>query len=283
MRDVLEKWDKGINMCGRIVTNLRYSDDITWIAGTKDDLTEIITKVKRASEEAGLYLNVKKTKVMTTGKLDHIIVDDKNIESVDRFIFLGVLITNDGVTDKELRRRLVMGKCAMGSLKQIFKDRGIILTTTIMIVQTMVFPIILYGAETWTIKKADRKTIYVFELWCWTKLLGVTYLDISYRNRNTEIIDIIQPKRTLESRIVKAAPFFFGYVVRSDMMELQMMLGRIECRRGRGRQNCTWLDNIQKYLSKDIMNLRLDARDSAGWRIATMDVTRGRFRLDDTR
>ena len=95
------------------------------IAGTKDNLTELITKVKRAIEEAGLYLNVKKIKVMTTRKLDHIIVDDNNIEFVDRFIFLEVLITNDGVTDKELRRSLVMGKCTMGSLKRIFKDRAL--------------------------------------------------------------------------------------------------------------------------------------------------------------
>ena len=118
-----------------------------------------------------------------------------------------------------------MGKCGMGSLKRIIKDNGIRLTTNKMIVQTLVFPIILYGAETWTIKKADRKTIDTFELWCWRKLLGVTYLD---RKRNTEIIDIIQPKITLESRIVKAALSFVGYNGRSDMMELQMMLGRME-------------------------------------------------------
>ena len=215
------------------------------IAGTKDDRTELITKVKRASEEAGLYLNVKKTKVMATCKLDHITVDDNNIEIVDKFIFLGVLITNDGVTDKELRRRLVMGKCAMGSLKRIFKDRGIRLTTKIMTVQTPVIPIILYGAESWTIKKADRKTIDAFELWCLRKLLGVTYLDMK---RNIEIIDIIQPKINLESRIVKAALSFFGHVVRSDMMELQSMLGKMEGRRGRGIPHYTWLDNIQKYL-----------------------------------
>ena len=121
-------------------------------AGTKDDLTELITKVKRASEEAGLYLNVKKTKVITAVKLDHILVDDNNIEIVGKFIFLGVLINNDGVTDKELRRRLAMEKCAMGSVTRIFKDRVIRLTTTIMIVQTLVFPIILYGVETWNIK-----------------------------------------------------------------------------------------------------------------------------------
>ena len=145
--NVLEKWDKGISIVGRKVTNLRYAVDTTLIAGTIDDLTELNTKVKRASEEAGLYLNIKKTKVMTTGKLEHIIVDDNNIEIVDRFIFLGVLITNDGATDKELRRRLVMGKCAMGSLKRIFKDRSIRLSTKIMIVQTLVFPIILYGED----------------------------------------------------------------------------------------------------------------------------------------
>ena len=187
MRDILEKWDKGISIGGRKVTNIRYADNTTLIAGSKDDLTELITKVKRASEEAGLYLNVKKTNVMTTGKLDHIIVDDNNIEIVDKFIFLGDLITNEGVTDNELRRRLGNGKCAIGSLKRIFKDRGIRITTTIMIVQ--IFSIILYGEETWTIKKVDRKTIDAFELWCWRKLLGVTYLD---RKRNTEIIDIIQ-------------------------------------------------------------------------------------------
>ena len=108
MRDVLEKWDKGISISGRKVTNLRYADDTTLIAVTKDDLSELLTKVKRTSEEAGLYLNVKKTKVITTGKLDHIIVDDNNIAFVDKFIFMGVLITNDVVTDKELRSRLAI-------------------------------------------------------------------------------------------------------------------------------------------------------------------------------
>ena len=91
-----------LSIGGRKVRNLRYADDTTLIAGIKDDLTELIIKVKRASEEAGLYLNVKKTKVMTTGKLNHILVDDNNIEIVDGFIFLGVLITNDGVTNNEL-------------------------------------------------------------------------------------------------------------------------------------------------------------------------------------
>ena len=124
-----------------------------------------------------------------------------------------------------------------------------------MIFQTLVFLIFLYGAETWTIKKADRKTIDAFELWCWRKLLGVTYLD---RKRNNYIIDIIQHKRTLESSIVKAVLSFFGHVVISDMMELQMMLE--EWKVARKRQTTLHKArqlyiNIQNYLSKDIMSL----------------------------
>ena len=118
MRDVLEKWDKGISIGGMKVTNLRYADDTTLIAGRKYDLTELITKVKRASEEAGLYLNVRKTNVMTTGKLDHIIVDDKNIEIVDKFIFLGVIITNNGVTKKAGNGKMCHGKSETYIIRQ---------------------------------------------------------------------------------------------------------------------------------------------------------------------
>ena len=169
MRYVLEKWDKGIGICGRKVTNLRYVDDTTLIAGTKDDFTELITKVKRAGEKAGLYLNFKKTNLMTTCELEYIIVDDNNI--VEKCIFLGVLITNDGVTDKGIRRILAMVKLAMGSLKGIFNYRGIKLTTIIMIVQILVFPNILYGAETWIIKKLERGKVEAFEIMFWRKLL----------------------------------------------------------------------------------------------------------------
>ena len=113
MRYIMYKLDRGIGLGVRNVTNLRYADDIPVIAGTTYDLTELITKVKRESEDTGLYLNVNKTKMMTTSESDFIIVDDNNIKIVDTFFFLGVLITNDGFTDMELRRRLEMRKCAM--------------------------------------------------------------------------------------------------------------------------------------------------------------------------
>ena len=131
MREALDKWDKGIGIGGRKVSHLRYADDTTLIAGNREDLIELIEKVKSSSEKAGLYLNVKKTKVMATGELDSIIVDGGNIEVVERFVFLGALITSDGQIDIELRRRIAMGKSAMGNLSKIFKDRDLRLATKV--------------------------------------------------------------------------------------------------------------------------------------------------------
>ena len=137
--------------------------------------------------------------VMATGELDSIIVDGGNIEVFERFVFLGALITSDGQIDMELRRRIAMGKSAMGKiLRKIFKDRDLRLATKVKIVQTLIFPIILYGAETWTLKKKERAKIDAFEMWCWRNLLGVTYID---RKTNIEIIASIKPKRTLKADI----------------------------------------------------------------------------------
>ena len=114
MREAFEEWESGISMGGRIVTNLRYADDTTLLAGTKEDLTELVERVRRASEKTGLYLNVGKAKVMTTGYIGEMTVDGKDIDVVTKFGFLGALITKDGLREKEVRRRIVMGKAAMG-------------------------------------------------------------------------------------------------------------------------------------------------------------------------
>ena len=114
MREALDKWDKGIGIGGRKVSNLKYADDTTLIAGNREDLIELIEKVESSSEKAGLYLNVKKTKVMATGELDSIIVYGVNIEVVERFVFLGALITSDGQIDMELRRKLQWEKVQWG-------------------------------------------------------------------------------------------------------------------------------------------------------------------------
>ena len=199
-----------------MVTNQRYADDTTLLAGTKDDLVELVGRVRRASEKAGLYLNVGKTKVVTTGDIGEVTVDGKDIEVVTKFVFLGALITEDGLYEKEVRRSIAMGKSAMGGLTSIWKDRGVTLETKVKLVKVLVFPIVLYGAETWTMRKHERRKIDAFELWCWRRVLIVSCME---RKTNISIIENIKPEWTLESRVAKAALSYFGHVVRAGGME----------------------------------------------------------------
>ena len=147
MRDALNKWEGEIGIGATVVTNLRYADDRTLIAGTKEYLIEIMERVRKTREKAGLYPNVLKTKVMTTGDFGELAVDGKIVAVVTSFICLGALITRDGLCDKEIRRRIAMGKAAMGGLTTIWKDREIKLGTKVKLVKALVFPIVLHGAS----------------------------------------------------------------------------------------------------------------------------------------
>ena len=179
-------------------------------------------RVRRASEKAGLYLNVGKTKVMTTGDIGEVTVDGKDIEVVTKFVFLRALITKDGLCEKEVRRRIAKGKAAMGGLTSIRKDRGATMETKVKLVKVLVFPIVLYGVETWTMRKHERR-FDAFELWCWRRVVRVPWME---RKTNILIIENIKPEWTLESRVPKAALSYFGHVVRAGGMEDDVMLGR---------------------------------------------------------
>ena len=120
------------------------------------------------------YLNVGKAKVMTTGDIGEMTVDGKDIEVVTKLVFLGALITKDGLCEKEMRRRIAMGKAEMGGLTSIWKDRGVTMDTKMKLVKVLVFPIVLYGAETWKMRKHERRKIDAFELWCWRRVLRVS-------------------------------------------------------------------------------------------------------------
>ena len=231
--------------------------------------------------KAGLYPNVGKAKVMTTGDIGEVTVDGKDIEVVMKLVFLGALITKDGLCEKEVRRRIAMGKAAMGGLTSIWNDRGVTLETKVKLVKVLVFPIVLYGAETWTMRKHERRKIDAFELWCWRRVLRVSWME---RKTNIWIIENIKPEWTLESRVPKAALSYFGHVVRAGGMEDDVMLGRMNGVRRRGRPRQTWLDTLKGYSSgATISNMRRDAGDRAGWRGAATAVARGRMRLDSKR
>ena len=231
------------------------------------------------SENAGLYLNVGKTKVMMTENQGEMVVDGKHIEVVSHFIFLGSLITKDGFCEKEIRRRSAMGRSAMGVLTKIWIDRGITLRIKIRLVKALVFHIISYGAESWTMRKLERKMIDAFELWCWRHLLRVTWID---RKTNVWVIDNIKPERTLESRIIKASLCYFGHIIRAGGMEYEVMVGRMGGYRSRGRPCQRWLDSIKKNFYGTIFNMIRASRCRRSWRADVIDVASGRIRLDGT-
>ena len=280
MREALHDWKGGISIGGRKITNLRYADDTTLLAKTKNEIEEFLKKVKVESEKLGLYLNLSKTKVMTTANPENLSIDGETVEAVNNFAFLGVSVASDGLCGKEVKRRIALGRAAIGNLTKIFKDRGVTLRTKVMLVKTLVFPIVLYGAETWTLRKSERQRIDAFEMWCWRRVLRISW---TARKTNKWVVEKIKPEWTLESRVIKAAMNYFGHVMRANgSMEKDLMLGRMEGRRRRGRPRTRWIDGIRDLLKIGGVTVRTTS-DRRSWRTATIRIARGRKRLDGTR
>ena len=151
----LEAAQAGIKIARRNINNLRYADDITLMAES-EELKSLLMKVKEESEKVGLKLNIQKTKIMGSGPITSWEIDGETVETVSDFIFLGSKITADGDCSHEIKRRLLLGRKVMTNLDSIFKSRGIILPTKVHLVKVIVFPVVMYGYESWTIKKADH-------------------------------------------------------------------------------------------------------------------------------
>ena len=190
-------------------------------------------------------------------------------------------MSNGGLCEKEIKRRIGMGKAAMVKLSKIWKDRGITLRTKIQLVKTMVFPAVLYGSETWVIRKGERNKMDSFELWCWRRLLRVPW---TARKTNRSVLDTIQTEWTLESRVAKAALSYYGHVVRADgSMEKDIMQGRMSGRRKRGRPRKQWIDGLKELTTMPAGELMRTARERVEWRMMSRNIARVRNRIDGTR
>ena len=152
----LEETQTGINIAGRNINNVRYADDTTLMAESEEELKSILMKVKVESEKVGLKLNIQKTKFMASGPITSWQTDDKTVETVSDFIFLGSKITADGDCNHEIKRLLLHGRKVMTNLDSIFKSRDITLPTKVCLVKAMVFPVVMYGCESWTIEKTEH-------------------------------------------------------------------------------------------------------------------------------
>ena len=162
----LEEAQIGIKVAGRNINNLRYADDTTLMAES-EELKSLLMKVKEESEKVGLKLNIQQTKIMTSGPITSWQIDGETVETVADFIFLGSKITAGGDCSHEIKRRLLLGRKVMTILESILKSRDITLPTKVRLVKAMIFPVVMYGCESWTIKKAQCRRIDAFELWCW--------------------------------------------------------------------------------------------------------------------
>ena len=199
-------------------------------------------KVKEKSEKVGLKLNIQKMKIMASGPTTSWEIDGETVVTVSDFIFLGSKITADGDCSHEIKRHLLLGRKVMTNLDSIFKSRDITLLTKVRLVKAMVFPIVMYGYESCTVKKAEHRRIDAFELWCWRRLLRVPW---TARRSNQSILKEINLGISLEGMMLKLKLQCFGYFMRRfDSLEKTLMLGRIGGRRRRGRQRMRWLDGI---------------------------------------
>ena len=168
----LDEAQAGIKIAGRNINNLRYADDTTLMAENEEELKSLLMKVKEESENVGLKLNIQKTKIMASGPITSWEIDG---ETVSDFILGGPKITVDVDCSHEIKRHLLLGRKVMTNLDSIFKSRDINLPTKFCLVKALVFPVVMYGCESWTVKKAEHRRIDAFELWCWRRLLRVSW------------------------------------------------------------------------------------------------------------
>ena len=169
----LEEAQAGIKIARRNISNLRYADDITLIAESEEELKSLVMKVKEETEKVVLKLNIQKTKIMASGPITSWEIDGETVETVSDFIFGGSKITADSDCSHEIKGHLLLGRKVKTNLDSIFKSRDITLPTKVRLVKAMVFPVVMYGYESWTVKKAESRRIDAFELWCWRRLLRV--------------------------------------------------------------------------------------------------------------